>query len=46
VLAGRATGRLSNHDITIAKLVGIGAVDLATAETALEKLGFLPRSAR
>jgi ornithine cyclodeaminase/alanine dehydrogenase-like protein (mu-crystallin family) len=38
VLAGRLPGRTSESDITIAKLVGIGAQDLVAAETALEKL--------
>jgi len=38
VIAGRSIGRSGPDDITIAKLVGIGAQDLAAAETALEKL--------
>jgi ornithine cyclodeaminase/alanine dehydrogenase-like protein (mu-crystallin family) len=38
VLAGKAPGRTSDRDITIAKLVGIGAQDLVAAETALGKL--------
>jgi ornithine cyclodeaminase/alanine dehydrogenase-like protein (mu-crystallin family) len=38
VLAGRVAGRTSPSDITVAKLVGIGAVDLAAAEVALARL--------
>ncbi|HUQ36477.1 MAG TPA: ornithine cyclodeaminase family protein [Aestuariivirga sp.] len=38
VLSGRLIGRTSEADITIAKLVGIGAQDLVAAETALEKI--------
>lgn len=38
VLSGRLIGRTSEADITIAKLVGIGAQDLVAAETALDKL--------
>jgi ornithine cyclodeaminase/alanine dehydrogenase-like protein (mu-crystallin family) len=38
VIAGRLIGRSSEEDITIAKLVGIGAQDLVAAETALEIL--------
>jgi len=38
VIAGRVIGRSSPADITIAKLVGIGAQDLVAAETVLEKL--------
>jgi ornithine cyclodeaminase/alanine dehydrogenase-like protein (mu-crystallin family) len=38
VLSGKQTGRASSHDITIAKLVGIGAQDLVAAERALERL--------
>lgn len=38
VVAGRAPRRLSAHDITIAKLVGIGAQDLVAVEVGLRKL--------
>jgi len=38
VLAGRQPGRRSARDITIAKLVGIGAQDLAAATSALARL--------
>jgi len=38
VLAGRLAGRFSPSEITIAKFVGIGAQDLAAAETAVGKL--------
>jgi ornithine cyclodeaminase len=38
VLSGSKQGRTGPHDITVAKLVGIGAQDLAAAETALEML--------
>lgn len=38
VLSGRLIGRTLEADITIAKLVGIGAQDLVAAETALEKI--------
>jgi ornithine cyclodeaminase/alanine dehydrogenase-like protein (mu-crystallin family) len=38
VLAARIPGRLADSDITIAKLVGIGAQDLAAAEVTLSKL--------
>jgi len=38
VLAGTKSGRTSQADITICKLVGIGAQDLVAAETALAKL--------
>lgn len=38
VLAGRLVGRRSPRDITIAKFVGIGAQDLAAAETAVGRL--------
>jgi ornithine cyclodeaminase/alanine dehydrogenase-like protein (mu-crystallin family) len=41
VLAGRTPGRLADSDITIAKLVGIGAQDLAAAEVTLSKLSGL-----
>jgi ornithine cyclodeaminase/alanine dehydrogenase-like protein (mu-crystallin family) len=39
VLAGTKVGRFSPSDITVAKFVGIGAQDLAAAETCLAKLG-------
>lgn len=39
VLAGTLKGRTSAEDITIAKLVGIGAQDVAAAEAVLRKLG-------
>jgi ornithine cyclodeaminase/alanine dehydrogenase-like protein (mu-crystallin family) len=39
VLAGRAPGRTSPTDITVAKFVGIGAQDLVAAETALRLCG-------
>jgi ornithine cyclodeaminase/alanine dehydrogenase-like protein (mu-crystallin family) len=39
VLAGTAIGRTSPSDITVAKFVGIGAQDLAAAETSLARLG-------
>jgi ornithine cyclodeaminase/alanine dehydrogenase-like protein (mu-crystallin family) len=42
ILAGRIPARRSDSDITIAKLVGIGAIDVATAETALRQLHLLP----
>ncbi|MFF5437899.1 ornithine cyclodeaminase family protein [Streptomyces achromogenes] len=38
VLAGRVPGRRTPHDITVAKLIGIGPQDLAAAETALTLL--------
>lgn len=38
VLAGTKQGRISPDDITITKLVGIGAQDLVAAEVALSKL--------
>jgi ornithine cyclodeaminase/alanine dehydrogenase-like protein (mu-crystallin family) len=41
VLSGSVAGRTSDDDITIAKLVGIGAQDVATAETVIERLGLL-----
>ena len=41
-LAGQLPGRVSQRDITLVKLVGIGAQDLAAAEVALEKLGIWP----
>jgi ornithine cyclodeaminase/alanine dehydrogenase-like protein (mu-crystallin family) len=39
VLAGRKAGRVSDLDITIAKLVGIGVQDLIAAEVSLHRLG-------
>ena len=39
VLSGRALGRRSPEDITLAKFVGIGAQDLLAAERVLELLG-------
>lgn len=42
VLAGAKPGRTSPREITIAKLVGLGAQDLVAAEVALERLGLLP----
>lgn len=39
VLAGSARGRTSHAEITVAKLVGIGAQDVVAAEATLEKLG-------
>jgi ornithine cyclodeaminase/alanine dehydrogenase-like protein (mu-crystallin family) len=41
VLAGSKLGRISDLDITIAKLVGIGAQDLVAAEVSLRRLGVL-----
>jgi ornithine cyclodeaminase/alanine dehydrogenase-like protein (mu-crystallin family) len=41
VLAGTKIGRTSASDITVAKFVGIGAQDLAAAETSLARLGIL-----
>ena len=41
ILSGRLIGRTSEADITIAKLIGIGAQDLVAAETALEKIAGL-----
>jgi len=38
VLAGRLRGRVSVNDLTVAKFVGIGAQDLAAAETAIQML--------
>jgi ornithine cyclodeaminase len=38
VLSGSVEGRTSDDDITVAKLVGIGAQDVATAETVIERL--------
>ena len=39
VLAGGVPGRMSAEDITIAKLVGLGAQDVAAAEAALSAFG-------
>lgn len=39
VLAGQKPGRVSSRDITIVKLIGIGAQDLVSAEVSLAKLG-------
>jgi ornithine cyclodeaminase/alanine dehydrogenase-like protein (mu-crystallin family) len=38
VISGQTAGRTSDTDITIAKLVGIGAQDLVAAEVTLAKL--------
>ncbi len=38
VISGHAAGRTSDDDITVAKLVGIGAQDLVAAEVTLAKL--------
>jgi ornithine cyclodeaminase len=46
VLAGTKIGRTSPSDITVAKFVGIGAQDLAAAETCLAKLGISSRLPR
>jgi ornithine cyclodeaminase/alanine dehydrogenase-like protein (mu-crystallin family) len=46
VLAGTKIGRSSPSDITVAKFVGIGAQDLAAAETCLAKLGISNSSTR
>ncbi|HEX5461470.1 MAG TPA: ornithine cyclodeaminase family protein [Steroidobacteraceae bacterium] len=45
VLAGSKMGRVARSDITIAKLVGIGAQDVAAAQVALARLGLLSESA-
>jgi len=37
-ISGRVAGRTSDGDITVAKLVGIGAQDLVAAEVTLAKL--------
>jgi ornithine cyclodeaminase/alanine dehydrogenase-like protein (mu-crystallin family) len=37
ILAGRAEGRVRAEEITVAKMTGIGALDLTIAEAALEK---------
>ena len=39
IIAGRAPGRRSGDQITVAKLIGLGVQDLAAAEIALRKLG-------
>lgn len=39
ILAGRIVGRTGPEEITIAKMTGIGALDLTIAELALEKCG-------
>ncbi|MEU4173090.1 ornithine cyclodeaminase family protein [Streptomyces sp. NPDC026665] len=39
VLAGTASGREGDDEITICKFVGLGVQDLATAEVALDRLG-------
>jgi ornithine cyclodeaminase/alanine dehydrogenase-like protein (mu-crystallin family) len=41
VLAGTKIGRTSPSSITVAKFVGIGAQDIAAAETSLARLGIL-----
>jgi ornithine cyclodeaminase/alanine dehydrogenase-like protein (mu-crystallin family) len=41
VLGGSTPGRATDLDITIAKLVGIGAQDLVAAEVSLQRLGLL-----
>ncbi len=41
VLAGIKAGRISDHDITIAKFVGIGVQDLVAAEVSLSRLGVI-----
>ena len=38
VISGQAAGRTADDDITVAKLVGIGAQDLVAAEVALAQL--------
>lgn len=43
VLAGTLPGRTSADDITVAKLVGIGAQDVAAATVVVRKLGVLTR---
>jgi ornithine cyclodeaminase/alanine dehydrogenase-like protein (mu-crystallin family) len=42
VIGGDKAGRTAESDITIAKLIGIGAQDLAAVEVALSKLGCHP----
>lgn len=39
VLAGRAIGRTSDEDITIAKFIGIGVQDVVAAQVAIQKAG-------
>jgi ornithine cyclodeaminase len=39
VIAGRARGRRSDDQVTVAKLIGLGVQDLAAAQVALRKLG-------
>ena len=39
VISGHVPGRTADDDVTVAKLVGIGAQDLVAAEVALAKLG-------
>ncbi|MGW3917137.1 hypothetical protein ACWEBX_37445 [Streptomyces sp. NPDC005070] len=39
VLAGTASGRGGDDEITICKLIGLGVQDLAAAEVALDRLG-------
>jgi ornithine cyclodeaminase/alanine dehydrogenase-like protein (mu-crystallin family) len=46
VIAGDKAGRTAESDITIAKLIGIGAQDLAAVEVALTKLGCHPSALR
>jgi ornithine cyclodeaminase len=46
VLGGRAPGRQSAGEVTIAKLVGLGVQDLAAAEVALSALGLAPDAVR
>lgn len=41
VLSGKKPGRTSEAEITVAKLVGLGAQDLVAAETTLAKFGIL-----
>ena len=41
VLADRVPGRTSDEDITVAKLVGVGAQDVAAATIVVRKLGLL-----
>ena len=38
VIAGQTRGRLSDFDVTVAKLVGLGVQDLAAVQVALSKL--------
>jgi ornithine cyclodeaminase/alanine dehydrogenase-like protein (mu-crystallin family) len=44
VVAGTVSGRRSDNEITIAKLVGLGVQDLAAAEVTLERLGLSSRA--